>query len=104
VKLNRLFAIVVLAGCLGLAGCKPNTFTGQVFIVTQSRDNIKLGAVEVVLIEKQQVADFLRQRQAAIDDEIKARQSALEIARQETRVAEANWGNAGANFEVLPIV
>ena len=45
-KSNRLLAIVMVAGCVGLLGCKPREIkiTGQMFIVTQGADNIKLGA------------------------------------------------------------
>jgi hypothetical protein len=73
---------------------RKTAMSGQVFIVTQGRDNIKLGAVEVVLIEKQQVIDFLRKRQSAIDAQIKTRQQELANARQGIETAKAKAQSA----------
>jgi hypothetical protein len=99
VNLNGLFVSVLTAGCVALAGCKPRTIVGQVFIVTQGRDNIKLGAVEIVLIDKQQVMDFLRQREAVIDDEINARRQELTEAQQSIETAKTKAEAAKMNYD-----
>src|ERR1035441_5651709 len=72
-KLERLFAIIAVAGSLNLLGCKPNEtiISGQVFIVTQGAENIKLGGVEIDLVEKQEVADCLNRTQTNFDALIK---------------------------------
>jgi hypothetical protein len=72
-------ALVTIAGILELTGCKPKetTLSGQVFIVTQGADNVKLGDVEILLIEKTQVTDFLHKKQPAIDSEIATKQQEL---------------------------
>jgi hypothetical protein len=59
---------------LSLFGCKPKeaTLTGQVFIVTRGADSIKLGLVEVQLIERTSVEDFIQKKQSAIDAETKS--------------------------------
>src|ERR1017187_5424759 len=46
-----LYAAAILLSA-GLLGCKPKetALAGQVFIVTRGAENIKLGAVEVLLI------------------------------------------------------
>ncbi len=89
----------VLAGCAlvagllyGIAGRKSHetALTGQIFIVTTGSENVKLGGVHVLLIEKQQVADFLRERQPAIDAEIKIRQRAVEDTSAAVAAAETN--------------
>jgi hypothetical protein len=77
-----IIALVAIAGMLGLAGCKPKTttlpptppatpqpkitLTGQMFIVTEGAENVKLGDVEVLLIEKSQVTNFFQQKTAAV--------------------------------------
>ncbi len=59
--------ILVAAILLFICGCKPKavipkttTVSGQVFIVTRGAENIKLGAVEILLIEEQAAREFLR--------------------------------------------
>jgi hypothetical protein len=83
VKAYGHFAALLMT--FDLLGCKPKEtrLTGQVFIVTQSADNIKLGAVQVQLIEKKQVVEFLQNKQATIESQIA-------LLRDEVNVAESN--------------
>ena len=71
----------VLTGFLVFAalGCKPKatTVSGQVFIVTKGAENVKLGAVEILLIEKPQVTEFLQKKQPAIESEMASKQEEL---------------------------
>ena len=94
---SGFFGIVLLVVGFSLLGCKPSaskpidiTTTGQIFIVTKGAENVKLGGVQVLLIEKQQVADFLRERKLPIDAEIKARQKAVEDAAAALATANSN--------------
>ncbi len=48
------------------------------FIVTKDAENIKLGDVEVVLIDKTQATDFLQKKQPAIESITKSREQALQ--------------------------
>jgi hypothetical protein len=105
-KSNGLLGIVVLAATFGLLGCKPgqskpseNTITGQVFIVTKGAENVKLGAVEILLLEKQQVTDLLRERQPDIDAQIKTRQKALDDALGAIETANSNAAAAKLNYD-----
>ncbi|HLX94546.1 MAG TPA: hypothetical protein VKU37_02255 [Verrucomicrobiae bacterium] len=52
-----LFAVIV-----SLTGCKPRqtSMTGQVFIVTAGGENVKLGGIRVLLIEKQKATNALQ--------------------------------------------
>jgi len=68
---------------------RQTTVTGQVFIVTRGADNVKLGAVEVLLIEKPQVTDFLQKKQPAIESVIASRQQALATAKEDAQKAQA---------------
>ena len=67
-KIKIIISFIATVGMLGLTGCKPKetTLSGQIFIVTRGSENIKLGLVEVQLIEKQQVTNFLKIRQPEI--------------------------------------
>jgi len=81
----------ILLLSIGLLGCKPRetNVTGQVFIATTGGTSFKLGAVEILLIEKQQVADFLNKKQAAIDLKIQSQKEQLVAAKknvEETKV------------------
>ena len=89
-KLKSLI-LVAIAGVIGLAGCKPKetAISGQVFIATSGRENIRLGAVEVLLIERQQVTNCLQKRQAVISDKMKlATRAMLETRQRDTANAE----------------
>jgi hypothetical protein len=80
---------------VGLLGCKPKTVTvtGQIFIVTRGAENFKLGAVEVLLIEKSEVADYLQKKQPTIESVIASRQQGLVAAKEDAQKAQAafNW-------------
>jgi len=45
-------------------------YPDKVFIVTQGAENIKLGDIEVLLVEKQQALEFLQKKQVAIESEL----------------------------------
>jgi hypothetical protein len=88
----KMAVALVVACSLIYAVLKPKeiTISGQVFIVTKRAENIKLGAVEVSLIEKKRVTEFLRARQAAIESEIDIRQIALATAKKELALITNN--------------
>jgi hypothetical protein len=84
-KTCPVIALVAIAGTLGLAGCKPHptTLAGQVFIVTQGGDNVKLGDIEILLVEKSQVRSFLQKKEPIIESEIASKKQELAVARED---------------------
>ena len=66
-----LFAVFLL---FVLLGCKPKetNLSGQIFIVTRSAENIKLGLVEVQLIERSQATNYLQRKIPAITSQWKS--------------------------------
>ena len=95
------YLILIFASIFVLAGCKPKqtTLSGQMFIVTQGAENVKLGDVEILLIEKSQAADFLQKKQPAIESEMALKQQALTNAEQEVATASGNADKAQAYFD-----
>ena len=71
---TNFFPVLIFTALVALTGCKPKetTLSGQMFIVTQDAENIKFGEVEILLIEKSQVADLLQKKQTAIASAIGA--------------------------------
>ena len=100
-KMKIIIALAATVGILGLAGCKPKatTVSGQVFIVTKGAENFKLGDVEILLVEKSQVTDFLQKKQPAIDLEMASKRQELTNAEQEAAIALGNADKAQANFD-----
>ena len=100
-KIIIIIALVATAGILGLAGCKPKatTVSGQVFIVTKGAENFKLGAVEILLIEKPQVTEFLQKKQPAIESEMASKRQDITNAEQEVATAQSNANKAEAYFD-----
>ena len=98
-KIKIIIAFIAAIGTLGLTGCKPKetTLSGQIFIVTRGSENIKLGLVEVQLIEKQQAIDFLKKRQVAIDLEIASRQREYAVAKSEDEKSAADFNTFQTN-------
>ena len=86
---------------VGLLGCKPKEthLSGQIFIVTREAENIKLGLVEVQLIEKAQVLEFLHKRQAIIESELALRQLEYEAANSEYEAIDSKFQKDADNFE-----
>jgi hypothetical protein len=86
-----IIALIAIAGMLGLAGCKPKqtTLAGQVFIVTQGADNVKLGDADILLIEKSNVTDFLHKKQSAIEAEKESRLLELHARAQRKHTCQA---------------
>jgi hypothetical protein len=76
----------ILASLLvfAVAGCKPKetTLSGQVFIVTKGAENFKLGDVEVLLIEKSQVTNYLQKKQPAIESKLTLAQEELQKIKE----------------------
>jgi hypothetical protein len=80
----KSFSTLIFAVVLALTGCKPRetTLSGQMFIVTRDAENIKLGLIEVLLIEKDSAKEFIQKRQPAIDAEIASRQHEFELCNE----------------------
>ncbi len=78
--------ISALTSCY-LVGCSPKATKGQVFIVTRSAENIKLGLVDVLLFDEQTVSDFLQKKKPAVEKEVGLRAEGLR--RAETWQQEA---------------
>ena len=78
--MKTILCFAALTFLLSFVGCKPKetTLTGQAFVVTRGGENIKLGLVEVMLIEKESVKVFIQTEQPGIDAVIAARQHEYE--------------------------
>ncbi len=59
---KTVYLFGICAVVISLTGCKPKqtTINGQIFIATTSRENVRLGAVQVLLIEKQKATNSLQ--------------------------------------------
>jgi hypothetical protein len=88
-----ILPILIFTALVALVGCKPKqtTLSGQMFIVTQGAENVKLGDVEILLIEKSQVAEFLQKEQQAVESQIKIREQAVETAETNAQKAEYDF-------------
>lgn len=91
-KPKIIIAFVAITIVFGLAGCKPKeiTLTGQAFIVTRGAENIKLGLIEVKLIQKQDVKKHLERLLPAVESELSSRQQDLENSKREKQKNLAN--------------
>jgi hypothetical protein len=61
------------------------------FIVTEGAENVKLGDIEVLLIETAQATNFLQKKQTDIDTLIQSRKQAFEIARAKSGEPDAEY-------------
>jgi hypothetical protein len=100
-KTKIIITLIATVGILGLAGCKPKatTVSGQVFIVTKGAENVKLGAVEILLVEKSQVTGFLQKKQPAVESEMASKRQDITNAEQEVATAQSNANKAEAYFD-----
>ncbi len=88
--MKTYYCLTALLYLLSVSGCKAKetTLSGQAFIVTRGGKNIKLGLIEVQLIEKDAVREFLKKRQVSIDSAIVSRQHEIEVATAALQKAE----------------
>ncbi len=92
-KLKIVVALFAIAVVFGMTGCKPKeiTLTGQAFIVTQGAENVKLGDVEILLIDKSQTANFLQNKLPAIKSETSSLRVEYESANVEAQKASQSF-------------
>ena len=86
-KFKIIVILVAIAGTLGLVGC-TRKIDGQIFIVTRGAENIKLGAVEVVLVDKTQVLEFLKSKEPDIELKIASYEQTILAASNELQKAQ----------------
>jgi hypothetical protein len=86
-KFKIIIVLVAIAGTLGLVGC-TRKIDGQIFIVTRGAENIKLGAVEVVLVDKTQVLEFLKSKEPDIELKIASYEQTILAASNELQKAQ----------------
>ena len=100
-KLKIIVILVTIVGIFGLTGCKPKetTLSGQVFIVTKGAEYFKLGDVEVFLIEKSQVTNYLQEKQPTIEAEMASKRQAFTNAEHEVAIAQTIANKAQVDFD-----
>ena len=98
-KIFSYLSLLLLCG--DLLGCKPRetNLTGQVFIATAGGTSFKLGAVEIQLIEKQQVVDFLNKQQTAFELKIQSEKGELNAFKKDIEKAKVEADNAQMEFD-----
>ncbi len=114
--MKALLRITTLGVLLLFWGCKPGetTVSGDVFIATSGGTSFKLGAVEVLLLEKKPLLEALQSRRAEIDLQIESKkqrilamQGKADAAKDATQKAEAEYQSslkskpwqAGSNYQ-----
>ncbi|MGH7989398.1 MAG: hypothetical protein ACREDS_04285 [Limisphaerales bacterium] len=100
-KMKIFFTLLAIAGGLGLTGCKPatTTLTGQVFIVTRSAENVKLGDVQILIVAKTNVTNFIQSKYAEIESEIADKQLQITNASQKASAAFQALDDATKAFQ-----
>jgi hypothetical protein len=88
----RLFFGVLLCS-VALVGCKPSQIAvvGQVFIVTKGAENVRLGAVEVLLVERPQATDLLGKIEASVESRIALRRQELIATEEMVKKVKADF-------------
>ena len=97
--MKPILYLAALLFSLSFVGCKPKetTLSGQAFIVTRSGESIKLGLVEVLLVEKAPAKELIQKRQPAIEAEIAIRQSNYLTLKSDFENANSNCNAFLAN-------
>lgn len=110
-KTKMAVALIIIVATLGLTGCKPKTtkISGQIFIVTRGGENFKLGDVQILLIDKSQVVDFLQKQSIIIQNELDSRKRVLADAEKDFKKAQTEFnaflisGHPATNADLLEI-
>ena len=73
------------------------------FIVTQGDENVKLGDMEIFLIETAQATDFLLKRQSTVESIIQSRKQAVDLANEDIKEPEAEYDLANKLMTIITI-
>jgi hypothetical protein len=93
------FIIIVVA--VLLSSCKPRqtTITGQVFIAAGAGLSIRLGAVEILLIERHEATNYLQKIETEIINKAKSESdAALQSRQQNIKTAQSEVSKARDNL------
>lgn len=91
ILLPIIFALLFLSSCKSEAELK-----GDVFIVTQGAQNVKLGLVEVSAIPEDKITPFIASKKSARESELKLE---YDEAKRKFDVAEQAYNQAESKFE-----
>jgi len=102
---SRVFALFALLAML--SGCGEKEITGQIFVVTQAKANIKLALVAVGAIPQEEFDSFLKAKQSERQDQQGQLSSKYNIARTQqygamtAKELEITYGNYSATQKKL---
>lgn len=72
-----VISVIVTVAAMMLSSCtKQTAINGQIFIATQGGENIRLGAVEVLLIRKSDATNYLQDAKVQTSDKLKSETAA----------------------------
>jgi hypothetical protein len=99
------FSILIFALLVALTGCKPKqtALSGQMFIVTQGAENVKLGDVQISLIDKSQASDFLLNKQTSIETELAARKNEIGVAERRVASVQTDYDSFQTNSDYVEL-
>ena len=98
-----LKSTTILLGLLTCTACaskppQPTTVSGQVFVVTKSRDNIKLALVQVAAIPEKDMLEHLKKAHENGSEKQRLLMPKLEAAEKDFKAAEHESKSADAAF------
>jgi hypothetical protein len=89
VKLKSLVLVASVA-VIGLAGCKPKTISGQVFISSESGLGLPINNVQIRLVDGKEAEGFLRNKAERVKADAAAIQKDMARLQTEQEAAEQN--------------
>src|SRR5688572_9279477 len=91
--------LTAITGSTGCGRASQGRLDGDVFIVTQGAENVKLGLVEVRVLSYDETKNSIMQTRAHVEQEIANLQPKLDAARKAVISAEARYKAAGAEYD-----
>lgn len=85
-QISRIFALFALLAML--SGCGEKEITGQIFVVTQGKDNIKMALVTVGAIPQEEFDQFLKAKQSK-----RIEQQKTLLPKYEEAKSDLKWSN-----------
>jgi len=88
IRMKPLLGLFLASCCLTCFGCGRGQLDGDVFIVTQSAENVKLGLVEVRVLPYEKTKNSIAKTKAQAEREVANLQPKLDAAREAVASAE----------------
>lgn len=97
--IHRIIYAFILFSVLPLTGCGKPVQQGQIFVATQGGENVKLGAIEILVFDEATINAFIKQRQGEIAKQLSKLNQDVGVAQAAFEKIDASYNKTVGEFQ-----